>query len=37
VRTQLTTRYKCEMNLERNGRRVIAKSMMGVMMLAAGK
>lgn len=35
--TQLATRYKCEMNLERNGRRVNAKSIMGVMMLAAGK
>jgi len=35
--TQLATRFKCEVNLERNGRRVNAKSIMGVMMLAAGK
>ncbi len=35
--TQLATRFTCEVNLERNGRRVNAKSIMGVMMLAAGK
>ena len=35
--TQLATRFKCEVNLERNGRRVNAKSIMGVMMPAAGK
>jgi phosphocarrier protein HPr len=35
--TQLATRFKCEVNLERNTRRVNAKSIMGVMMLAAGK
>ena len=35
--TQTATRFKCEVNLERNGRRVNAKSIMGVMMLAAGK
>jgi phosphocarrier protein HPr len=35
--TQLATGFKCEVNLERNGRRVNAKSIMGVMMLAAGK
>ncbi len=35
--TQLATSFKCEVNLERNGRRVNAKSIMGVMMLAAGK
>ena len=35
--TQTATRFKCEVNLERNGRRVSAKSIMGVMMLAAGK
>ena len=35
--TQAATRFKCEVNLERNGRRVNAKSIMGVMMLAAGK
>ena len=35
--TQLATSFKCEVNLERNTRRVNAKSIMGVMMLAAGK
>lgn len=35
--TQLATSFKCEVNLERNARRVNAKSIMGVMMLAAGK
>ena len=35
--TQTATRFKCEVNLERNSRRVNAKSIMGVMMLAAGK
>ena len=35
--TQTATRFKCEVNLERNGRRVNAKSIMGVMMLAAAK
>ena len=35
--TQLATSHQCEVNLERNGRRVNAKSIMGVMMLAAGK
>ena len=35
--TQTATRFKCEVTLERNGRRVNAKSIMGVMMLAAGK
>jgi len=35
--TQLATRYDCEVALERNGRKVNAKSIMGVMMLAAGK
>ena len=35
--TQTATRFKCEVILERNGRRVNAKSIMGVMMLAAGK
>jgi phosphocarrier protein HPr len=35
--TQLATSFKCDVNLERNGRRVNAKSIMGVMMLAAGK
>ena len=35
--TQLAGRYACEVWLTRNGRRVNAKSIMGVMMLAAGK
>jgi len=35
--TQLASSYKSEVWLERNGRRVNAKSIMGVMMLAASK
>ena len=35
--TQVASGYKCEIWLSRNGRRVNAKSIMGVMMLAAGK
>jgi phosphocarrier protein HPr len=35
--TQLAAKYQCDISLERNGRRVNAKSIMGVMMLAAGK
>lgn len=35
--TQLASSFPCEVWLERNGRRVNAKSIMGVMMLAAGK
>jgi len=35
--TQVASSYKCEVWLSRNGRRVNAKSIMGVMMLAAGK
>jgi phosphocarrier protein HPr len=35
--TQTATRYASEVWLSRNGRRVNAKSIMGVMMLAAGK
>ncbi|MFV8824605.1 HPr family phosphocarrier protein [Thauera sp. WH-2] len=35
--TQLASGYPCEIWLERNGRRVNAKSIMGVMMLAAAK
>jgi phosphocarrier protein len=35
--TQTAGQYKCEVWLARNGRRVNAKSIMGVMMLAAGK
>ena len=35
--TQLASKFHCEIWLARNGRRVNAKSIMGVMMLAAGK
>ena len=35
--TQLAGRYPCEVWMEKNGRRINAKSIMGVMMLAAGK
>jgi phosphocarrier protein HPr len=35
--TQLAGKFQCEIWLARNGRRVNAKSIMGVMMLAAGK
>ena len=35
--TQVASGYGCEVWLSRNGRRVNAKSIMGVMMLAAGK
>ena len=35
--TQVASGYQCEVWLTRNGRRVNAKSIMGVMMLAAGK
>ena len=35
--TQLASGFPCEVWLERNGRRVNAKSIMGVMMLAAAK
>ena len=35
--TQVATRFQSEVWLTRNGRRVNAKSIMGVMMLAAGK
>ena len=35
--TQVASGYRCEVWLSRNGRRVNAKSIMGVMMLAAGK
>jgi len=34
--TQLAAKYQCEVSLARNGRRINAKSIMGVMMLAAG-
>ena len=33
--TQLAARFPCEVSLSRNGRKVNAKSIMGVMMLAA--
>lgn len=35
--TKLATGFKSEVFMSRNGRRVNAKSIMGVMMLAAGK
>lgn len=35
--TQLATRFKCEVMMSRDKRRVNAKSIMGVMMLAAAK
>jgi phosphocarrier protein HPr len=34
--TKLASGFQCEVHLSRNGRRVNAKSIMGVMMLAAG-
>jgi phosphocarrier protein len=35
--TQLATKYQCDVFLARNNRKVNAKSIMGVMMLAASK
>jgi len=35
--TQIASGFQCNVWLSRNGRRVNAKSIMGVMMLAAGK
>ena len=35
--TQTASAYACDVSLERNGKRVNAKSIMGVMMLAAAK
>ena len=35
--TQLAAKYQCDVLMERNNRKVNAKSIMGVMMLAAGK
>lgn len=35
--TQLASNFKCEVMMSRNNRRVNAKSIMGVMMLAASK
>lgn len=34
--TKLASTFKCDVHMNRNGRRVNAKSIMGVMMLAAG-
>jgi phosphocarrier protein len=34
--TKLAGSFRCEVHLSRNGRRINAKSIMGVMMLAAG-
>ena len=35
--TQLAAKYQCDVVMSRNSRKVNAKSIMGVMMLAAGK
>ena len=35
--TQLAAKYQSDVTMSRNGRKVNAKSIMGVMMLAAGK
>ena len=35
--TQLAAKYQCDVAMARNNRKVNAKSIMGVMMLAAGK
>jgi phosphocarrier protein HPr len=35
--TQLAAKYQCDVTMARNSRSVNAKSIMGVMMLAAGK
>ena len=35
--TELAAKYRCDVAIARKGRRVNAKSFMGVMMLAAGK
>jgi phosphocarrier protein len=35
--TQLAAKYQCDIVMSRNNRKVNAKSIMGVMMLAAGK
>jgi phosphocarrier protein len=35
--TKLAAKYQCGVSLARSGRKVNAKSLMGVMMLAAGK
>lgn len=35
--TQLAARFPCDVHIERNGRKINAKSIMGVMMLAAAR
>ena len=35
--TQLASRFSCEVHMSKNGRRINAKSIMGVMMLAAAR
>ena len=35
--TQLAAKYQCDVAMSRNNRKINAKSIMGVMMLAAGK
>ncbi len=35
--TKLAAKYQCDVSLARSGRKVNAKSLMGVLMLAAGK
>ena len=35
--TEVAAKYQCDVSIARKGRRVNAKSFMGVMMLAAGK
>jgi phosphocarrier protein HPr len=35
--TQLAAKYRSDVHMARNGRKINAKSIMGVMMLAAGK
>ncbi len=35
--TQLAAKFQCDVSLARSGRKVNAKSLMGVMMLVAGK
>jgi phosphocarrier protein HPr len=35
--TKLAGSYQCDVHMSRNGRRINAKSIMGVMMLAAGQ
>ena len=37
IKLQSVSKYECDVSLARYGRKVNAKSLMGVMMLAAGK